>query len=515
MAITNEARIKVVIDGKEAEVSVAELGNAMKGAFQKANSEGQKVQSSLRSIGQLAEKFFFTYNSLKIIGGGISRLMQLDKVNVVAVDNFRKAWEDVKNKIGEALRLAIIPMFEALTPLIQSIASLDSKTVALIGSVSIMGITLMRLIPILRTLGITSKAAMGWIGLVIIALEALYTAYQTNFLGIGDFIRKAGALYVAYWKITVNFVKSIGDLFNSLYEIIHGFFSRNWIELASGYTEMTKLISDNLVFALEEIYKTISNPDWGKAKEAGKKIGQAIGSGITEGLMMPGNTDVTGGVRGLPKMELIGKVEEVKDQFKIIWTAADEFNKKLMEMGDIGSLSFNIILESLNKISVGINQSLWGMKVKFKDIWKSIAMDFTQIFINKILSDIAQLLIPKILKLLAFFDKTQNDAMAVRVGGDYAKYFMRGVMGGLNPSALTSSLAYAGAGAFSDTNIVRQLAMSNKQLTMINNQLAGANGRSPVLNVTISEKEIYGAVNSQRAKEKIRLGEDINSRNFL
>lgn len=64
---------------------------------------------------------------------------------------------------------------------------------------------------------------------------------------------------------------------------------------------------------------------------------------------------------------------------------------------------------------------------KLKDVFRGMAMDFMQLFIEQILDDLKVYLIPKLIKLLALFDKRENDAMAVRIGRDYVRYMMAGM----------------------------------------------------------------------------------------
>ena len=85
MSVTNEATIRVKIDGKQAEVSVKDLGKAISTTMRKANEEGKKLKSSFDKIGGMAEKFYFSMQSLKMLTTQIKSFTDASNKQEVAV----------------------------------------------------------------------------------------------------------------------------------------------------------------------------------------------------------------------------------------------------------------------------------------------------------------------------------------------------------------------------------------------------------------------------------------------
>jgi hypothetical protein len=85
-----------------------------------------------------------------------------------------------------------------------------------------------------------------------------------------------------------------------------------------------------------------------------------------------------------------------------------------------------------------------GEKVKFVDLWKSMASDFLNYFLQEILKQ-AAIAIAKLIIQFAMFDNPKNDAIAYRSGRDYMKHFTNGMNSGL-PDAGSFSLSPAMAG---------------------------------------------------------------------
>lgn len=75
MPVSNEARIKVRIDGKDAEISVSQLGKAIQTTMKKANEESKKLQTSWQKIGDFSQKFFFIASSLRMVTNQMSALI--------------------------------------------------------------------------------------------------------------------------------------------------------------------------------------------------------------------------------------------------------------------------------------------------------------------------------------------------------------------------------------------------------------------------------------------------------
>lgn len=110
------------------------------------------------------------------------------------------------------------------------------------------------------------------------------------------------------------------------------------------------------------------------------------------------------------------------------------------------------VFESFNNAASNaasmLTRVFMGEKVKFVDLWKSMASDFLNYFLQEILKQ-AAIAIAKLVIQFAMFDNPKNDAIAYRSGRDYMKHFTNGMNSGL-PDAGSFSLtpAMAGGGSF-------------------------------------------------------------------
>jgi len=81
-------------------------------------------------------------------------------------------------------------------------------------------------------------------------------------------------------------------------------------------------------------------------------------------------------------------------------------------------------------------------KIVMREVWQDMAEDFLKYFARQVLKDIAKYLIPGIIRLLSsIFDTAANDRMAMKQGADFARFFKRGAMDGMQGF----SPAFAGA----------------------------------------------------------------------
>jgi len=96
--------------------------------------------------------------------------------------------------------------------------------------------------------------------------------------------------------------------------------------------------------------------------------------------------------------------------------------------------------QSMSNAVSRIVGSLDFLQTKSTGVFKNMASDFIQYFIEEILKQVAEYLVVELLKYLAMFDVYQNDMMAKRVGADYASYFSQGVMEGIKSANLAGKL---------------------------------------------------------------------------
>lgn len=663
MAISNEATIRVKIDGREAEVSVVDLGNAIKKTMQHAKQEANKLKSSFDKIGNVSQKLFYTFKSLKMfVSGansltaasnkqeeaiaGFTRVMksmgrytdeaaekieklasqiqskgvigdedimrgtkflltyksisddimprtmramadfavlmdgdvasaatilgkasmgltgELARYGITLSDQVKKSKDfksilaeieqqvggqnramaqtesgsmrqfantmgDLKEIGGDFIKTIVIPLQQLLKPVAEFIISLDKATQSMIGTIGIVVASLMGLAKVLKVFGLSARAALGPIGLIIAALELLYMAYKTNFLGIGDAIKTAWEYLKAFWNFVVNWAKRIGDIFGSLGGIIKGLLTLNKDEIITSWKKLTDTLTSSWDTAFkdikENVRKSLAAPEPGEIVPKFGKLGNQAGLGFEAGFEQGREK----GKEIYPKAKRKSLADEIEETFgsiedifskkpkteNVLTQFEQDFNQFKETLNGIGLTAQNVfstISDGMDKVSNRIVAAMWGAKVKFKDIWQGIAKDFTKLFVDEVLKIVAKKLVVQLIKTLALFDKASNDRMAMRIGQDYAKYFMQGVLGYMDNNQLISALATPGAN-FSDANIVNALNSSNRQLKNIENRLGN---QKPVNIIKIDKRDIYDVVTGERTIEKIRLGEDVNEQPF-
>jgi len=618
MAITNEATIRVKIDGKDAEVSVKELGKAIETSMKRGKVEADKLKSSFTKIGDAAQRFYFSIQSLRMFVQGAANFVRAANQQEVAVAGFEQAmksmgrytgefskqlqglatqiqsegiigdeailegtkflatykdisnetlpqamrvmtdiaalmggdvrnaanmvgkasmgmtgelrragitisdatmkskdfnailreieeqvggqnkalaatsaggmkqfanaWGDLKEVIGTVMKQFIIPFIKMLRPMMDTIKGMDTSLLGMVAALGLTGIALMKLIPIIRTLGVTSKLALGWIGIIITALTLLYTAWTTNFGGIRDAL-------TGFWEFLKGWSNQIGTTLSALGKIIVGVLTFSGTKIKEGWNELKDSFVDTWKAAFEKVKKdgeeTIP-PAKGKIQPAFEAAGVAAGESFAEGLKkglevkLPNKfSDWAKLAKGkaAPELEKNPLADLPEAKKSVFWDYIDMFS----EMGDMAKNTFDTIGNSMQMLSDRLTQALFNTKTKFKDLWVAMAMDFTRIFVNYVISQLAQ--------FLAF--KVFGNLLNIAVPGAGT------IINAVTP--ITGGGSIAGV-----SNLENQLVALNRNVQRI----------SPIVNNNISGRQLYNAVKWEREKDLIRRGQDVNNSLF-
>ena len=127
----------------------------------------------------------------------------------------------------------------------------------MIGTIGVVGVSLMGLAKIMTTFGLSAKIALGPIGWLIAALELLYVAYKTNFLGIGDGLKVAWEYTKAFWEFIKNFATSLGEIFGGIGRMIKGVFNRSWAEIKEGFKQVGTAVKKSWNDAFDDVGKHV------------------------------------------------------------------------------------------------------------------------------------------------------------------------------------------------------------------------------------------------------------------
>jgi len=116
---------------------------------------------------------------------------------------------------------------------------------------------------------------------------------------------------------------------------------------------------------------------------------------------------------------------------------------------------------SMNGAIGSIVNGLGFLRTESNGIFKQLAADFMREFVNRILSAVANILIPRLLSLLAsIFDTPANDRMAAQQGADFGRYFMAGALGVMDYANLGNAFAVtAGGGLGGGTTVNQSLSL--------------------------------------------------------
>lgn len=416
----------------------------------------------------------------------------LSQTRAGSMQQFANAVGDLKEKGGDLIKVFIIPFQRMLTPLVDLVNSMDHATLMMIGTLGIAAATVFKVvIPALRAFGVASKSAMGWIGAIIAIVELLYVAWDSNFLGIRDAIDVVWSYMKGFWEFIKDFGGRVGKFYSALGEIILGALSFNKDKIVSGWNKLKDSLVSGWGETMEKVKSTTKKglSEAAESKEIRAKMtqtGEDAGAGFVGGVKRQLKNfgfvgAIKGGNNGAPD-----RLEEAASIEPIAATVNDplvNFMLTLEQTKLTASNAFEIIGNGVQQLGNRMNNILWGSRESLKDVWKSIAMDFSSLFIQAVLQQITKVMVVQMLKLLAMFDVAENDRMAAKVGGDYARHFTDGVMKGLSKANL--------AGA-----------------------MAGTGRQGGGVTVNVGADRVYASVNAARNRERIRQGNDINKQNF-
>jgi len=624
MAITNEATIRVKIDGKDAEVNIKDMGRTIETAMKRGKVEADKLKTSFTKIGDAAQRFYFSFQSLKIFVRGAMDFIRASNEQAMAVAGMEQAlrsmgrytgefsgqiqklarqiqsegvigdeaiiegtkflatYKDISNEVlpdtmkvmadlaaymkgdvrsaanmlgkasmgmtgelrrvgisisdatmkskdfndilreikeqvagqnramaeadggirafqmsigdlkefgGDLMKLFIMPLIRRLKDVSDWLQTLDKSTVAMIGSIGLIGFAFLKLIPIIKLFGIVSKASLGWIGLIMTALAALYTAWTTNFLGIRDAL-------TGFWGFLKGWAKQIGTTLSALGKIIVGVLTFSGTKIKEGWNELKNSFVSTWKAAFEKVKKdgekTIP-PAKGKIQPAfeaaGEVAGEAFYTGFDKGIDKAEKDERKGWRKFEKEMRKLDKAikgidKGFKDENGVSReeTPFEAWKRSLNDMQDIAKQSFDVIGNSMQMLSDRLTQALFNTKTKFKDLWVAMAMDFTRIFVNYVIAGLAKFLAFKV------------------IGNILPNLVVPGSGSTINSVKLMNTPF---GGNFSN-NIENQLVALNRNVQRI----------SPVVNNNISSRQLYNAVKFEREKDLIRRGRDINNNLF-
>lgn len=478
--------------------SMASAANILGKASMGMTGELARYGITLSDAAKKSKDFNLVLKEIKTQVEGQNKALAGTKAG--GMQQFANAVGDLKEKGGDLLKIFIIPATKLITPLVDALNNMDSSVLMMIGTAGLAAGTVFKVvIPALKAFGVASKSALGWIGLIVAAVQLLYVAWETNFMGIRDAIDVVWRYLKSFYEYVKGFVKTLANSFYALGEIIWGALTFDKEKILSGWENLKTALVDGWNETVENMRNTLVEkgvvpptplPENVKKSyvEAGTEAGKSFQQGFTQG-RIEGRTQgagLTGGIRGTSTASAPDKLEEVaavEEPVTKLGAAFDAYGQGLENMKLTSVDAINTMFRGFNQLSNGIVDAMFGAQVKFKDIFKNIAKDFTNLFINEVLRQLVKVLVPKMIKLLMMFDVRKNDMMAERIGRDYAKYFSQGVIKGLKGANLAGAMAGGGA--------------------------------APNVNISLGSDRLYDAVKAGKNRDNVRRGVDTNREAFI
>ncbi len=247
--------------GKALNDPVANLGALSRSGIQ-FSKEQKEVIKAYAETNQLAKAQTIILDELNKQYGG--QAQALAKTGAGQMKQFGNIVSDLKEKLGELVKKAVLPLINVLRPLATWLNNLSPGVINFAGIVITLTAVLWKVIPAIRGITLANKAlatsikgALGWITLIITAATLLYTAWANNLGGMQEKLKVAWE-YIKSWGASVwasikGYLSLISDAFMALSGIIYGAFNLNPAIIRSNAEKLANVFTDNTRKTAKEI----------------------------------------------------------------------------------------------------------------------------------------------------------------------------------------------------------------------------------------------------------------------
>jgi len=361
---------------------------------------------------------------------------------------FANTLSDVKEILGSVIVDAIMPFVMGLKQAGEWLKSLSPGVRNLgIRMAGMAAIVVKLVIPALRAMGVASNAALGWIGVAITMIAALYSAWKDNLFGIRDVTRialkRVGDFFEGIWAVIKDIGGRIGAYYRGMFQIVTG-------HIKAGAKTISDALASGWAQTIEKFKAQFEPIPADVAEERGQEAGAAYGQAFASAAQAA--TAVTGekiapiapvGAEAAPGRVRLGALPE---SLKAISSTVEAGVEAVMGPWTEKYQQFErTVYWGLQRLSDAFFSAFTGARVDLKSVFLGMAHDFYSFFVRGVLEQLTNVLVPKILVTLALFDKRRNDAMAMRVGEDYMNFFLRGALNTLASGAAVQLAGAAGA----------------------------------------------------------------------
>ena len=209
--------------------------------------------------------------------------------------------QELQAQIGKVINLALVPILEIATPVLQSFTNLSAgmqRTIAVLGLLVAAG---WKLIPMFQAwntsitvLGVSIKAALGWIGVIVSIAGLLYTAWANNLGGIqgvvGGVWRYLKAFFKSVWEVIKFYVGLYKEAFLGLAKVVERVFKFDFSGAKQAFRETKDAIladgaelRDKLGEIWEDTQKVQEKSDADKVKTAVSTAQKTAASVLSSG----------------------------------------------------------------------------------------------------------------------------------------------------------------------------------------------------------------------------------------
>ncbi len=196
--------------------------------------------------------------------------------------------DELRAKAGDLINEVWVPILQIATPVLQWFTDLDFGAQKFIATLGIFLAAGWKLIPMFAAwntsftvLGVSIKAALGWIGLIITAATLLFQAWNSNLFGIRDALNTAW-LFIKGWTSIVigvvrdwaanigNILDSVGELWKNVFTFNFDEVDKSWNKLKQAYSTAIDDIATGVVKRYNEMQERLAESDKKRAETVKK-----------------------------------------------------------------------------------------------------------------------------------------------------------------------------------------------------------------------------------------------------
>ncbi len=247
--------------GKALNDPVANLSALSRSGIQFSKDQ-KKLIKTYAETNQLAKAQSLILEELNKQYGG--QAQALAKTSAGQMKQFALAVGDLKEKVGELIKKALLPLLNMGKPIIEWLNNASPSVVNMAGVIGMLTVVLWKIIPAIagltttvegstvaiKVFGVSLRAALGWITLAVTAATLFYAAWANNLFGFQEKLKIAWEYLKSWgasvWAIIKGQASLISDAFSALGGIIAGVFDLNPSKIKANAEKLAGVLTNNI-----------------------------------------------------------------------------------------------------------------------------------------------------------------------------------------------------------------------------------------------------------------------------